>query len=329
MDRSNLPAQTAPSPEVIQAWEAAVRRALAYIDDHLSTPLSVNAVARYAGVSESHFRMLFASLVGESPGNYVRRRRLERAALALKLTSDSITSIAIEMGFDSPAAFSRSFRRHFDCSPRAFRKTRMMPQVNGDHPTLNAPRNRDCGLDVHVAEHPAWHFAYVSQIGFGLSDLVWNGVRVLKWAQREKSIPEESRLRFAIRTFDDDDITALDQERMDVGLVLSQAPSGETATEVSYARIPAQLGASAPFAGTFDDHAIAWQRFAYDWCFANGYDYSELAAFDFLDMDRSVLRNAAVLAAAVVKRDYRYHSEMRIHIKPGRPTIFRQGSESL
>jgi AraC family transcriptional regulator len=62
--------------------------------------------------------------VGESPGVYQRRVRLERAAYLLKYNkSRTITDIALSLGFESSSAFSRTYKHHFNCAPGQTRKS--------------------------------------------------------------------------------------------------------------------------------------------------------------------------------------------------------------
>jgi AraC-like DNA-binding protein len=83
---------------------------------------SVPHLAALASLSRSAFSARFAALVGEPPGSYVLRQRLERAAHLLESTTESIGRIATLVGYTSEAAFSRAFTRAFGESPRAWRQ---------------------------------------------------------------------------------------------------------------------------------------------------------------------------------------------------------------
>lgn len=94
---------------------------LRFIQANLDEPLDVRCLASVAGYSPYHFQRAFRKLVGESPIEHVRRLRLERAAYQLRTTSHSVTSIAIDAGFESIAGFSRSFEDAFSVPPTAYR----------------------------------------------------------------------------------------------------------------------------------------------------------------------------------------------------------------
>ncbi|MFK5057974.1 helix-turn-helix transcriptional regulator, partial [Klebsiella pneumoniae] len=85
-----------------------------HIDDHLERPLDLAELADVAHFSAFHFHRLFAAWAGETLGDYVRRRRLEVAALRLATQPRlSVLEAAVSVGFGSGEAFSRAFRARF------------------------------------------------------------------------------------------------------------------------------------------------------------------------------------------------------------------------
>ncbi len=114
-------------PPAASAWmrglgDPIAGRAVALMHARLAHPWSVDMLAREVGTSRSVLIERFARLIGVPPMEYLRRRRLERATDRLTRTDAPIGSIAFEIGYGSEAAFSRSFRRAYGCSPGAFRK---------------------------------------------------------------------------------------------------------------------------------------------------------------------------------------------------------------
>ncbi len=74
------------------------------------------------GRSQFHLQRIFSAEVGESPLQFSRRIRLQRAAAALLVTHKSVLEIALDAGFDTPEGFSRAFSALFSQSPSKFRK---------------------------------------------------------------------------------------------------------------------------------------------------------------------------------------------------------------
>ncbi len=89
-----------------------------YIDD---IPLPANTLHAALGVSRSAFTRLFRLEVGLS---FVasRQQACLVAALPRLAAKESITTIAIDLGYDNPAAFSTMFKRILGASPRAYLK---------------------------------------------------------------------------------------------------------------------------------------------------------------------------------------------------------------
>lgn len=74
------------------------------------------------GRSPFHLQRIFRAEVGESPLQFSRRVRLQRAAASLLVTQKSVLDVALDAGFDSHEGFSRAFRAMFSLSPKEFRE---------------------------------------------------------------------------------------------------------------------------------------------------------------------------------------------------------------
>lgn len=84
--------------------------------------LSIEALANRACLSLYHFHRVFTAVAGETPGEMCRRLRMQRAAWQLCYTDASVTTIALGAGLASSQAFAKAFRRHYGCTPGAFRR---------------------------------------------------------------------------------------------------------------------------------------------------------------------------------------------------------------
>jgi AraC-like DNA-binding protein len=73
-------------------------RARDLVDARYFEPLSVDDVARAAGLSRAHFSREFRRAFGESPHAYLLTRRLERAAALLRTTDRSIADVCLSVG---------------------------------------------------------------------------------------------------------------------------------------------------------------------------------------------------------------------------------------
>ncbi len=116
-------------------------RAKDLADARYAESLSVDDLARAAGLSRAHFSREFRRAFGETPHAYLLTRRLERAASLLRGTDKSVADICIAVGWDSVGSFTTSFSRMFGKSPTAYRAA--FP------PAANYARIPACVLRVH------------------------------------------------------------------------------------------------------------------------------------------------------------------------------------
>jgi transcriptional regulator GlxA family with amidase domain len=101
----------------------ALRDAVRAIHCSLETPLQIGDICAAAGgVSERTLQRLFRHHLGTTIYTYYRACRLEHARELLRLTSLSITEVALMAGFESPTYFSQCYQRHFGLVPRRDRQ---------------------------------------------------------------------------------------------------------------------------------------------------------------------------------------------------------------
>jgi AraC family transcriptional regulator len=109
-------------------------KAIRYIESRLTEEIILERVAASASYSMYHFHRLFHSLTGATPGEYIRIRRLTKAAERLVMTKQTILEIALAFQFGSQEAFSRSFQKVFGMPPGRYRKTGVLscPSLSPD-----------------------------------------------------------------------------------------------------------------------------------------------------------------------------------------------------
>jgi AraC-like DNA-binding protein len=97
-------------------------RAKDFADSQYPQAVTVDDMAREAGLSRAHFSRRFRACFGESPHQYLLSRRLERAASLLRLSDWSITDICMAVGLSSVGSFTTSFRRMYGKTPSQYRR---------------------------------------------------------------------------------------------------------------------------------------------------------------------------------------------------------------
>src|SRR5690606_11322339 len=90
-------------------WQ--IRKVISYIEAHLDKPIRSGDLAALLNLSACHFSRAFRQSLGDSPIEYVIRRRVERAQGLMLSTGAPVSQIALDCGLADQAHFSRPFRR--------------------------------------------------------------------------------------------------------------------------------------------------------------------------------------------------------------------------
>jgi AraC-like DNA-binding protein len=104
------------------ARDPAVSRALGALHRTPAKSWTLESLAREAGLSRSALTERFTRFLGVSPMSYLTDWRLELGAEALRTSSRGVQSIALEVGYESEAAFNRAFKRRFGKPPARYRR---------------------------------------------------------------------------------------------------------------------------------------------------------------------------------------------------------------
>lgn len=88
---------------------------------HLFLQVSIEELARKTNLSLSSFKREFAKLYNDSPANYIKTQRLEKAAELLLASENRITDIALDCGFNDLANFTKSFHDKYNVTPTNYR----------------------------------------------------------------------------------------------------------------------------------------------------------------------------------------------------------------
>ena len=99
-----------------------LNNAMARIEETLEESVDWNAAAKIACLDTASFKRLFCCMTGITPAEYVRRRRLTRAADDLR-AGESVIDTAMKYGWNSADAFSRAFRRWHGLAPDHWRRS--------------------------------------------------------------------------------------------------------------------------------------------------------------------------------------------------------------
>lgn len=280
-----------------------INRVIDHIEANLAGDLSLTVLAGVAAFSPYHFHRVFKAVVGENLSTFIRRRRVEKAAsLLLANPARPITSVALECGFASPAAFAKVFRESFGTSASDWLRAGGKPRSKDDETESNHGQwmRKPGGADAHtvrmldlvtgtwswrlamdtgeakieVKNVPEMNVAYLRHIGpYAGDEALFERLigRLYSWASPRGLVGPDSRLMSIYQ--DDPDVTDEANLRLDVALTVppGTAPGGEIGTRT----IPAATYAVGHFELQSDQYTEAWQMMMGQWLPESGYQPSD------------------------------------------------------
>lgn len=248
-------------------------------------PVSPARVAEEAGFSLFHFHRIFRGMVGQSLGNYLRRRRLTDAGEQLLTTDRRVLDIALDYQFGSQAAFTRAFRTVYEMTPGEYRR-RGQRLLLLEKPRLTVERLQH--LQSGLTLEPSIQFRPARQV-VGLPYLGKNqhgelGAIARELIRRRAGIPH--------RLADDvilgvcaplpggltDESTISYLTAVPVSIVDSRLPQGMVAQE-----IPAGLWAVFTHRGSVDRLDESYQHIWGSWLPRSGYIPAEAPDYEVYD----------------------------------------------
>jgi AraC-like DNA-binding protein/DNA gyrase inhibitor GyrI len=137
---------------------------------HVGEPLTLKEIAREAGTSEYHFVRLFLAYTAETPFDFLRRIRLITALRMLQEDPEgSITEIALSIGYETPSAFNKVFKKTLEMSPRDFRNLGKDGQAHVIY-RLSRPRlEKEIAVNLtpkfDIVKRPATHYLFLEKHG--------------------------------------------------------------------------------------------------------------------------------------------------------------------
>lgn len=267
-----------------------LNRVIDHIDQHLDQELDLATLADLAHFSRFHFHRIFVAWLGETLGEYLRRRRLEVGALRLAgEPAATVLDIAVSVGFGSAEAFARPFKLQFGQTPSTWRtgtRDRWAKQLahmrasrdrrdanlagllsNPDQDIFRATvhterstSDTEYDMDVAIKTFAPLHVAYLRHFGpygNGVGEF-WRG-QVHRWLAAHSLLDAP---RYGV-SYDDPSITSPEKCRYDACVVV---PKDFRPTEpAGILTLPGGRYAVAHFHGTSTHITDAWTEMFRSW----------------------------------------------------------------
>ena len=256
-------------------YQERIGAVLRYIAAHLDEPLSLDVLAEVAGFSPYHFHRIFAAMVGEPVGSYVRRLRLDGAARQLLMHSARpVTEIALDVGYETPSAFAKAFRQHYGISPSRFRQSRGRSARPAWQPVPLTARYtaRRFVMQSEIRTTTDRRVLYARRCGMkdgNMSEAAQDAFGTLMQFAHQRGIGDKWTECLAIYP-DDPQSVAPDQVRIDAGLVLPQPVEVQTNGDVGLQTLPGGRVAVFLHTGPYSKLGKTWDAIYRDWLPSSG-----------------------------------------------------------
>lgn len=191
-------------------YEEKITKVLVHIEANLDAKHQLEDLAKMVYLSKYHFHRMVSAYLNESLGAYIIRLRMETAAKLLIYSKQTIGEVAFRIGYETPAAFTKGFKKVFQISPSAYRKNKQ--EV---YPILkNNPSTITFNLERTVRFLPSQIVIYQQfKGGYQLNELGETWAKFLKKANQYQLV--DSTTSYYGISRDDPNLTPLQKVRYD------------------------------------------------------------------------------------------------------------------
>jgi AraC family transcriptional regulator len=276
-------------------YAARMHKVVETIDRQLERPLDLATLAGVAHFSPFHFHRLFSAWMGETLGDYLRRRRVEVAAMRLVAQPRvPVIQIALSVGFGSAEAFARAFKLRFGCSATAWRareakrrdahsnsgqenrKIGQAPAIAMRKHTASRNHEVEASMKVKLVDRQPVTVVYLRHLGpYGASLLNFWQRTVYPWLAINGLLDSP---RYGI-SHDDPGITAAEQCRYDA--CAEVAPDFIASGPAFKTTVPGGRYAVLSFRGTVAEVGEAWTALLRDWLPESGLQLDARPCFEY------------------------------------------------
>lgn len=249
-----------------------ILRVQLYVEDHLDEELSLERLAEVAHLSPYHFHRIFRAMVGEGVAEYVRRIRIESAAIRLKSTSKSVTDIAFDAGYGAHEAFTRAFRRRFGVSPKDFRDNHIVTYKEKETANMNS---ETITKEVRVETIPDLRIAFLRFVGpYDACGPTFD--KLLGWAGPKGLIGPDTKVLAVC--YDDPEVTPPDKLRLDCCFTVDE--SFEPHDDLQVQTVEAGECVILTHRGSYSKLSDSYRWLYGDWLSTSGREFDDRPPFE-------------------------------------------------
>ncbi|NJO88890.1 MAG: AraC family transcriptional regulator [Chloroflexia bacterium] len=260
-----------------------INKVVDYIENNMSEQLSLQKISEVAHFSPFHFHRIFAAFTGETLNNFIKRKRIEKAARILIIDQEkSISEIAYECGYSSPSVFCRNFKDRFKLNANEFRenKTDKFSKIRQLESKIDKSTQEQheyiriveilkeirMKKNIAIKDMPALNLLYVRHIG-AFDQIRFAYDKLMKWAG-PRGLLNFPKTQTVTVYHDDPSITDIEKLQQSACITVDQdvKPEGE----VGYMSLPASKCVVGHFDISVKEFEKSWESVCV-WMAENGY----------------------------------------------------------
>lgn len=138
-------------------------RTMDYIESVLDDKIDEKIIANLSGYSYPMFSRIFSILAGYSLSEYIRLRKLTKAAIELRETDKKVIDIAIAHGYESPDSFAAAFKKFHNCTPSEVRNGTVFKVFSAIRLSLTIQGGKN--MDIKIEQKDGFKIAGVKAEG--------------------------------------------------------------------------------------------------------------------------------------------------------------------
>ncbi len=263
-----------------------INKVIAIIWNNPDQRYSLDMLASVAGFSPFHFHRIFTAFVGEPLGEYIRRIKLINASHNLLNSTTTITEIAMAAGYETPAAFTKAFRKLFGTSPSYVRSTGR-PPVLANTNEQNSKRSRKMNPEIRELTEMTVHYATArGSINQDFTVAANKAFNILCNYVEKNHLGSHILLCLGISP-DDPDVIPVEQQRYEAGFVFKAGINPPVTDDVKIKMIPAGRYAVFMHQGSYSTLWQAWNAIYRDWLPSSNIELRDEAPFEIYLDDKS------------------------------------------
>ena len=259
-------------------WTDKIENLIQTVCETLDEKLDLRKIAGLAAASPYHFHRNFKAYTGETPADFVRRLRLERAVYLIRKKGLKITDAGLESGFETPESFSKAFQSVYGMAPSRMRKLKdfagTIPSNTGIHyhPTGNSrlwyllKKEGDDSMQVKITQIKPMRFAVLHCLGdyWQFPEICGKVVGLM---MEKKAI--EMGSQFMILFHDHHDGVPMEKKRTDAGF--SVGPDFQPFSGIEIYDFPGGEYAVTPHFGSPEEIGFTWDKWRKEWLPESGW----------------------------------------------------------